>query len=185
MGLIDRLRAAELTDADLRRLIRLAEVDDLRTEAAELRSRLSVDADLYQYTAMVTAVYDGDSITVDLDKGFGEIEPDVGLRLYGINTNELRGHDEAHRAVGRQVRDYVRSLILGRAVLLRTHKARGLSLASRRGKYGRYLVEVLAVGGDGQLVNLNQHLVESGRAEFNTYGDPFDGWAVPPTLVEL
>ena len=51
------------------------------------------------------------------------------IRLARINAPEIRG---ANRKAGLASRDYLRDLILDRAVLLKTIK-------DKRGKYGRYL----------------------------------------------
>ena len=54
------------------------------------------------------------------------------LRLYGINTPEVRG---ASRPAGLTARDFLRQLIDGKEVYLKTYR-------DRRGKYGRYLATV-------------------------------------------
>ena len=45
---------------------------------------------MYEYKATVTKVYDGDTITVDFDLGFGIILKKQTIRLFGINTPEVR-----------------------------------------------------------------------------------------------
>ena len=47
----------------------------------------------YEYNAIVTKVYDGDTITVDIDLGLGVWLKKQTIRLYGINTPELRGDE--------------------------------------------------------------------------------------------
>lgn len=104
----------------------------------------------YWYKAIVADVYDGDSLTVDLDFGFEHWRKNMKLRLYGIDTPELRGDE---RAAGIAVRDYVRSLIpVGTPIVLNTFK-------DRTGKYGRYLARVWIDD-----LCLNDHLLETGRA---------------------
>ena len=46
---------------------------------------------MYEYRATVISVYDGDTITVDIDLGFGIVLRKQKLRLYGLNTPEVRG----------------------------------------------------------------------------------------------
>ena len=46
---------------------------------------------MYEYKATVTKVYDGDTITVDFDLGFGILIRKQKIRLLGINTPEVRG----------------------------------------------------------------------------------------------
>jgi micrococcal nuclease len=103
----------------------------------------------YKYKAFVTGVYDGDTITVDIDLGMNMWKKNVKLRLARIDTPEMRG---VEKIAGKQVRDYVRVLILDQEVVIETIK-------DKTGKYGRYLVEVI-VGN----MNLNDHLLEIGMA---------------------
>jgi len=87
---------------------------------------------LYHYRALVTEVYDGDTITCDIDLGLNLWLKDQKLRLYGINTPEVRGEK---RQEGLVVRDWLRSKILGQEVIIETFK-------DRTGKYGRWLAMV-------------------------------------------
>lgn len=103
----------------------------------------------YIYKALVTGVYDGDTITVDIDFGMNIWRRDVKLRLARIDTPELRGEE---RPKGLLVRDYVRDLILNKYVIIKTIK-------DSTGKYGRYLAEVFIND-----LHLNNHLVEKGMA---------------------
>ena len=109
----------------------------------------------YTYFAYVSDVYDGDSITVDIDLGLNTWSMGQKLRLYGINTPEVRGPDKER---GLMVRDYVRHELLFVAqgkVLIRTHK-------DRKGKYGRWLATVFY--SDNYERNLNEELVQLGYA---------------------
>ena len=49
---------------------------------------------MYEYCAKVVSVYDGDTITVDIDLGFGIVLKKQKLRLLGINTPEVRGAEK-------------------------------------------------------------------------------------------
>ena len=49
---------------------------------------------LFFYKAKVTNIYDGDTITCNIDCGFGVILRKQKIRLYGINTPEVRGEDK-------------------------------------------------------------------------------------------
>lgn len=42
---------------------------------------------MYEYRAIVTDIYDGDTITVDIDLGFHAWQKNMKLRLYGIMPN--------------------------------------------------------------------------------------------------
>ncbi len=126
---------------------------------------VSPDDARFVYAAHVSKVYDGDTITVDLDLGLGITVHGQKLRLYGINTPEVRGEE---RPRGLVVRDIVRALILDKWVIVRTHR-------DKTGKYGRWLGTIYVPDAEGWL-NVNQMLVEDGLAELNSYGDSFDGW---------
>ena len=51
------------------------------------------DCGLYEYRAVVTKVYDGDTITADVDLGFNTWRHDESLRLVGIDAPEMRGNE--------------------------------------------------------------------------------------------
>ena len=117
----------------------------------------------FYYEAKITHVYDGDSITCDIDLGMGVWLHGQKIRLINIDAPEVRGEE---RIEGIEARDHLRSLIYPRVVndetvLLRTHK-------DRRGKYGRWLAEIL-VERDGVMVNLNDEMVKDGHAEAAEY----------------
>lgn len=75
------------------------------------------------------------------------------LRLYGINTPEVRG---VSKKEGKRVRDHVRELILNKEVVLKTHK-------DKTGKYGRWLADIYFQMGAEQ-VHLNQYLIDNKMA---------------------
>jgi micrococcal nuclease len=121
---------------------------------------------LYEYRARIVDVYDGDTFTFEVDLGFS-ITVKEKLRLFGINTPEVRGSDKIY---GKEVRDYVRDLILNKEVTIRVYK---------KGKFGRYVAEVwympddLELGGlpsDGKILdsrgyNLTEHLLATGKGK--------------------
>ena len=81
-------------------------------------------------------VVDGDTFKAEVDLGFG-IKVTRTFRLYGVDTPEThRPKSEAERKLGKEATRFVRDLIDGRNVTLRTHK-------DRTGKYGRYLADVV------------------------------------------
>lgn len=104
---------------------------------------------LYNYKAKVISVYDGDTCKIIADLGFG-VSKKMTIRLYGINTPELRGEE---REQGLISRDYVRELILNKEVIIETQK-------DKTGKYGRYLATIYIDG-----INLNEKLVTEGYAK--------------------
>jgi micrococcal nuclease len=74
---------------------------------------------MYEYKALVTKVYDGDTITVDIELGFGVFLHKQSLRLAYINTPEVRGAEKPEGIISR---DRVRELILGKEVIIKTKK---------------------------------------------------------------
>lgn len=105
---------------------------------------------LYEYRALVKSVYDGDTITVDVDLGFGVVLSDRKIRLAVIDAPELRGLD---RPQGLASRNWLRSRILGEYVTLQTQK-------DATGKYGRYIGTIYLDG-----ICINDEMIEQGMAE--------------------
>jgi micrococcal nuclease len=107
---------------------------------------------VYEYKVKeIIKVYDGDTITVVLDLGFGVYRKEV-LRLYGIKTPELRGEE---REQGLISRDWLREKLdtdLDK-IIIKTIK-------DGKGKYGRYLAEIYVDG-----VNINKQLIAEGLAK--------------------
>lgn len=114
---------------------------------------------LYLYKAIVREVYDGDTITVDIDLGLKTFIHGEKIRLYGINTPEVRGDE---RSKGLISRDYLRTMILNKEILLETIK-------DEKGKYGRYLGVIWVSKMGKQYFNVNEHLVEEGLAVEKDY----------------
>ena len=114
---------------------------------------------IYVYNAHVTKVYDGDTITVDIDLGFGIIFRKQILRLYGINTPEVRG---AEREEGLKSRDWLRERILDKDIIIKTYR-------DKKGKYGRWLGQIWDKEDDLMAFSINDELVNEGLAEFKDY----------------
>ncbi len=112
---------------------------------------------LWTYRAVCTAVYDGDTITANINLGFGLSMRKQKLRLFGINTPEMRG-DAEEKIAGINARDVLRTWILDKEVIVET-------LKDRKGKYGRWLATVWLLDAAGEYVNINQLLVDHGLAE--------------------
>lgn len=113
---------------------------------------------MFEYRALVTSVYDADTITVDIDLGFHIWARDEKIRLLAIDAPEVRG---VERPEGLQSRDWLRERILGNEIILKTQKA-----GSGKGKYGRWLGEIFL---PGEAVSLNQQMVDLGLAEPASY----------------
>jgi len=117
---------------------------------------------VYEYSARVVNVVDGDTLDLDVDVGFRHRMIDR-FRLYGINAYEVRG--AAERRKGRAAKAALIDLIGGSAVLLRTHE-------DSRGKYGRWLADIYLEGMGEPTVfvsgrrcqHVNEWLVDQGHA---------------------
>lgn len=121
---------------------------------------------MYEYKARLKdrngqhAVYDGDTYRMEVDVGFG-VTVDIGnVRLYGVDTPEVRGDEREH---GIAVRDIVRRLFtthrrnVSEWFTVRTHK-------DAKGKFGRWLVDVELIDEDGQPFDLATALVVTSNA---------------------
>jgi micrococcal nuclease len=114
---------------------------------------------MYTYKAHISSVYDGDTVTAIIDCGFN-ISKMEKLRLFGINAPEMRGEKKAE---GKKSRDFLRSLILGKEVTIKTRK-------DKKGKYGRYIATIFVEGDDSLvMLNVNESMVSMGHAVFKDY----------------
>jgi len=103
-------------------------------------------------------VYNGDTCTADVDIRFKVVVRGEKIRLARINAPGIRA---ASRKAGFASRDYLRELILGREILLKT-------IRDKRGKYGRYLGEITMKRGRCN-ANANDALVSAGYAKYVEY----------------
>jgi len=103
----------------------------------------------WQYNATIIKVYDGDTVTAEVDLGFS-VKMKMTLRLLDIDAPEIRGEE---REEGLKSRDWLREKILGKEVVIQTKK-------DRKGKYGRYLATIYE-GGE----NINIKMLQEGYAK--------------------
>ncbi len=108
---------------------------------------------MYEYKAKITAVYDGDTLTAEVDLGFN-IKITEKFRLSGLNAPEVKGDE---RGDGLISRDRLRDKILGREVIIKTFK-------DSTEKYGRYIAEIYL-----ESENVNEWLISEGLAERKKY----------------
>lgn len=87
---------------------------------------------MYEYKAFVRKVYDGDTVTVDLDLGFDVCLQKQKIRLLRINAPEVRGSE---RPQGLISRDRLREKIGNKWVRIKTQK-------DKKGTWGRWLGEI-------------------------------------------
>ena len=107
----------------------------------------------YHYSAQVIEVHDGDTITCDLDLGFGITLNSQKFRFYGINAPEL--HGESAEA-GEASQKYVSERILNKEILIET-------ILDRKEKFGRWLGRI-NYKVDDQWVNLNKEMIANKMA---------------------
>lgn len=113
----------------------------------------------YWYDAYCTKVYDGDTIHVNVDKGFSDWRIKMIIRLHRINTPEIRGEE---RSLGLVAKARVEELILDKKIIIKTFK-------DKTGKYGRYLAEIFYQNFKLEWVNLNDQLVIEELAVYAEY----------------
>lgn len=112
---------------------------------------------MYKYSAKITSVYDGDTCTADIDLGFYMVLRKVKIRMYGIDTAEMRGGTVETKKAAVEARDFLRSIVLNQDVLVLSHG---------KGKYGRWLCELFVVDPQtGEETNINKLLIEKGLAK--------------------
>jgi len=122
------------------------------------------EAKRFFYRGRVRSVYDGDTVRMDIDLGMGVWVQNHSIRLWGIDTPEIRTKDPEEKRRGYNARDALREMVLGEKVYIETFK-------DKSGKYGRLLgviwadLEPTQEQGSGGLLNVNLQLVLSGLAE--------------------
>lgn len=106
---------------------------------------------MYEYSAEMARIVDGDTLDADIDLGF-DVHVRKRIRLYGINTPESRTRDLEEKKRGKAATQYVKDWFEKKGA---TFTLRSLEC----GKYGRVLGRI-KIGS----VCLNEALVESGHA---------------------
>ncbi len=111
---------------------------------------------MYTYNALVTKVYDGGTVIANIDLGLNVILKKQKIRLAGITTPKIRGEE---REDGILARNYLRELILGKEILIKTVK-------DKKEKYGKYIGHLYV---SEQSLSINELLVQKGHAVFIKY----------------
>lgn len=112
---------------------------------------------MYEYRAKVLKVIDGDTIDVIIDLGFA-VKFVSRLRLYGINSSEIRTKDKIEKAKGLAAKARLKVLIEGKDVTVNTFK-------DKAEKFGRMLANITI---DGRVIN--DQLISEGHA-VSYFGD--------------
>lgn len=97
---------------------------------------------MYEYACRMLRIINGNTIEAEIDLGFG-ISIKQNIRLYGIDDTE-----EAKEALIK---------ILPREFICQT-------IYNKRGKIGRVLGNVYKLDSEGNLININELLIEQGVA---------------------
>ncbi len=107
----------------------------------------------YHYSAKVIEVHDGDTITCDIDLGFGITLNNQKFRFFGINAPELHGDSEE---AGKASQVYVSERILDKVILIET-------IMDKKEKFGRWLGRI-SYRVDDKWVNLNKEMIDNKMA---------------------
>ena len=111
---------------------------------------------MYIYKAKVTNIVDGDTVDVEIDLGFG-IKMNERIRLYDIDTPEIRTRDLNEKARGIAAKDFLTKTLksYNNNIIIKTH-------FNKRGKFGRILGELYS---PDMTSNINQLLVTEGHVK--------------------
>lgn len=112
---------------------------------------------LYHYKAEVLSVYDGDTVTLMIDQGMKHFAR-VKVRMIGIDTPEIRTKDLEEKKRGYEAKDYLKSRIEGKTIIVQTLK---------KGKFGRWLGVMWDYTEDADDLgeSLNDEMIRVGHAK--------------------
>lgn len=107
---------------------------------------------MYEYTALIIRVVDGDTLVMDVDVGFGMWRRNESYRLLRINAPEMR-----YKA-GKAAKQFLTKVLAekGMDATVTTHKS---------DVYGRFLAEVVLPDG----TNVSDYLVTHNHARYKDY----------------
>lgn len=108
---------------------------------------------MYEYRATVERVVDADTLDLLISVGFG-IYKKERIRLARVDAWETRGDE---RIQGVKAKEFVEDVLHAVTEVTIT------TIKDKKGKYGRYIAEVL-IPYEGKNVNLGDLLVEKGHA---------------------
>lgn len=117
---------------------------------SDIKYEDTVEYILHISDAKVIKVYDGDTITVGFYHGDSEKPYRASVRLYGIDTPEMKGKTPEEKASAKLAQQFLSSQILGKIVTLTNIS---------KEKYGRLLADVYC-----NEVHINQLMVDNGHA---------------------
>lgn len=93
---------------------------------------------MYQYSALIRKVIDGDTLEIDIDLGLSTWMHNERIRLYGVNTPEVYGVKKGSPEwiEGNKASEFAKS------VLKENDEIRIETIKDKKEKYGRYLALV-------------------------------------------
>ena len=107
---------------------------------------------MYEYKALVTRVVDGDTFDCNVDLGMYVHLNNIRIRVLNVDTYEKFG---STKELGTKIRDYMKSLLEGKEVIIRSYKPDAdLYIDS----FGRWLADIRF--GDEFNTNLAEFLIE-------------------------
>ena len=113
---------------------------------------------LYHYAFRVDRVIDGDTIVGKLDKGRKNYDEDVVIRLLGIQAPEIsKAKTLEEKEAGLAAKAFLEELILGKTVIIRTHKDKDDD------SFGRMLGEVYLPTAEEDIF-INQYMIDHRHA---------------------
>jgi endonuclease YncB( thermonuclease family) len=122
-----------------------------------MTSQLFVIGPGYTYSAIITAVHDGDTVTCSIDLGMRTWLHDQKIRFAGINAPEL-ATPEGVASLNALTAMLGGSIpVVAVPVIIQTHK-------DRTEKWGRWLGTIWKTQGDGSQINVNQAMLAGGWA---------------------
>lgn len=109
---------------------------------------------LYNYSAKLIRVVDGDTVHLDLDLGFSEWRNNQSYRLLRINAPEMS------TAAGVAAKDALAGYLVGKTLVAHTEKS---------DHFGRFLADITATDSAGVETSVNDWMVANGFAIYKTY----------------
>jgi endonuclease YncB( thermonuclease family) len=126
---------------------------------------------MYNYKAIVKEVKDGDTISAEIDLGFGMSIKKIDLRYMGINCPECHSKNRLEKKAGIFVKDFLEKMILEKEVIVDTFIDK--KFREKKEKFGRMLCVIHFEG-----KNINDLLIE------NKYAKPYKGEKKPEWTTE-
>lgn len=102
-------------------------------------------------------IHDGDTLRAIIETGYNSLDR-VTFRLKGINTAEINSKQPFRLALAKKAKGYLQDKV-------ENHKVRVLSEKFEKGGFGRYLGTLFYENEQGEWINLNDELLDTGLAQ--------------------